>query len=872
LGTPLLLPLTISLDYDQQTKLKEPTVRSLAISIEPISILFSDEDVKLLRAVVDAWTLSKSDDETLDVFQKRFYKVMFPFERLGLGLKKERGQIIVDNIADLRIRESIEIGDSLFAINGAEIVDAATISLSEMVSRLSSAPRPLIVTFSSQTRNHMANNPVESFRRSATNDLGTIDKINVSIASAAITVVEKEVPLIKACISMTKVACNVMRSKASAIRLEASSNTSIDYFNLRIWGWEPFVDPGVFYLSSSFRDDYHGPRELSIEIGDREAGFSINITDSFMETINKFLDWRKTGQGNENDNLSYLYDNSNHGINSSTSAKRNVAYVNATNAAFRFAARQKIGMTKPFEFRNRSGVSVAFARQKGFQNVFRSTEPPTTVGEYDGLAHYDSSEITVLSNGEDLKFRIDVHSVSNECNGYGHVGRFPSFDVALQRTAGVVVEPFENLETSRLGEILLPLFFATNLTDECLATPHVRKWASWLVEQLEEKTVVTIGSSIRVVSMLTRPIEIGIAVRSDQNSSLTPNNVMPLGILREGISFNMPLWIAMQKQSCRCYLRLGAEFIFTPIFNISPEGSINLQTLVNGCIECRHTNGITASTWIAVSLHDDGGLQMVSIDCLVSIRNLLPISLQWEVVQGDEADGVLIDGSLLRSQPLRSGEEVEILTNNFRTAKVRFCPSKGDFMWSSWTSLLIKGKPPAVEFSMDDNDNIQEDCYTTIYVKDAFHVNIPFGIRIASKASGIDVTVYADIWCTNCTSLDILFGSTIFYEQNRQEERLKELSVGEATLREISSLFENGEFVRRFDSSPRDNVNDIIRIPGQVCSHITEECFEYVEVEGNTFKSRWWASENPFSTREYLMGVETEQCNWIDKSWVSFVN
>lgn len=258
------------------------------------------------------------------------------------------------------------------------------------------------------------------------------------------------------------------------------------------------------------------------------------------------------------------------------------------------------------------------------------------------------------------------------------------------------------------------------------------------------------------------------------------------------------------------------------------------------------------------------------IDCTVSIRNLLPIAIEWEVAKDGSKDFGFTDGSRFRSQSLLSGEEVEVLASSFQAAKIRVCPTLGNFTWSSWFTLSFPLKSDTIKHEKqtgeEESSSVQEDFYATLFVKDVFHINLPLGLRISSKPSGIDVTIYSDLWCTNNTSLHLIFGLPMLYEKH--VEPMKALSVGEATLKEISSLFESGDFTRKYDVSSRDGLTDIIRIPGQVASHITEECFEYVEVEGTDVVSRWWASDNPFSSREYLMGSDHEHCNWIDKTWV----
>jgi hypothetical protein len=869
LGVPLLLPLTVSIEYGQENVSNGPTTRSLAISVDPISVLVSNEDIILTRAVIDGWTLTGKDTSKSQNIRNDFYDVTFNSERLGLGLRKDIDRIVVDNVSELKNHELIQTGDSLFAINGNEILDVASISLNELVKRMSLIPRPITITFFRPSQNRIDSNETALQQGSSIAEFGTIDKINVSIASAAITVVEREVPLLKVAISMTKLACNLTRAKGTAMRLEVSSGTRINYYNLRVWCWEPLIDPAVFYLSSSFHDSNHGPRELSIEIGDRGGGFSINITDSFIDTFSKLMDWRRDASQDankpSNTNIFYCTERLNDEMNSGLTAERNIS-TNTATVVFRFAARQKIGISKPFVFRNRTGVSVAFTRTKASHISKDSDEQFRHVGEYTGLHQYESSDISVVSSNEDLNFQIDVNSFSDEMRSDGCVGRFPAFTVALQQTAGVVVKPFDNLETSRPGETVLPLIFEKNSPIDS------HRWATWLVEQVDEKTVVTVGSSLRVVSMLSCTIEIGMGVKVDQSASSVDSNFTSLGILREGSHFNLPLWIAMQKQSWLFYVKLGVGFVFTPIFNVTPSGHIILSSMVGGCVECSRMSDDVGSSWLAVSTSSEKGISVICLDCTISIRNLLPVSIEWEIGQSEKHD-VIASSTSTRSRSLRSGEVDDVLTNKFLSATLRLCLTGGGFSWSSWTSLSL---PATREISnksghsLDEGDgNIQEDSYAIIYVNDVFHVSLPLGLRVSSKSSGIDVTIYSDLWCTNnCASLDVIFGSPIRYDNIPKMEPLKERTVGEATLQEIASLFDGGNLIRSFDSSSRDNVSDIIRISGQVCPHITEECFEYLEVERNELRSRWWASENPFSAREFLMGSDHDQCLWIDKTWV----
>jgi hypothetical protein len=868
LGVPLLLPLTFGVEYEQEEVASEPTSRSIAISVDPLSLFLSRDDVRLLSAVVHSWTSRKKLSEKRNDKPRLMYDVSFSSEKLGLGLRKEYGCVIVDNVADSRNHHIIHTGDVLFAINGVEIMDIALVSLGEMVNRLSSETRPLTLTFAREMpitiNENLADFPFDPQRTKA----GYVDNVTFSMSASVITFVENDLPLLRGSLSTAKFSCRLVRSTATSFKVELSSGISIDYYNLRMWGWEPFVDPGVVFLSSTYEDAHHGPREVALEIGDRDIGLSVNVSDALMRSLSKIMEWRSNNLGDIIDEMDgFALDEKGHPnhTESSSNVSRDVVSQKAAIAAFQFASRQKLGTSKPFVFRNRSGVSVAFAVQKGYMKLHPSTESSLSVGDFSGLEHLESSEIMILSNGEDSKFRIDVSS--NDIDKRRAL--FPAFTVAIQKTSGNAVQPFENLQTSRQGELLLPL---VDITCENAAVMPRRPWMSWLVEQSDEVTVVTVGSSIRLVSLVCQAIEVGIAVEKSNGTVVVDASIMSLGLLREETPFPLPVWIAMQHHSWVCYLKLGSGYPFVPIFIVSPDGCVTkTPNVLDGFIECKPVLGSRMSSWLSVNIYGEGDVLLINVDGSVSIRNLLPLDVDWEL---GHVDLDAFDGSTVRAMPLLSGEEVEVLTNNVSAAMIRLRPVYGDFSWSSWEALSLserRGTGPNQEDWTGEGFHGQEESYITVFVKDMFSVPLTIGIRIATKPSGVDVTLYADMWCVNCTSIDIVFGSQLVNVVHKHNLPLvskpsKDLSVAEATLKEISSLFETD--VKNAVIVSQDFLNDIVRIPGQVSPSIVEECFEYVEVERNAVVQRWWASENPFSRRDLLFLSEQEQCKWIDKTWV----
>jgi hypothetical protein len=99
------------------------------------------------------------------------------------------------------------------------------------------------------------------------------------------------------------------------------------------------------------------------------------------------------------------------------------------------------------------------------------------------------------------------------------------------------------------------------------------------------------------------------------------------------------------------------------------------------------------------------------------------------------------------------------------------------------------------------------------------------------------------------------------------------VSAAEATLKEISSLFEPGAAapaLRRPERTDQDSSSYTYRLPDQRNDEIVEECFEYVEAEYGNIKRRWWATENPLRPCKSVSKIneQSSEWNWIDENWV----
>jgi hypothetical protein len=907
-GVALLLPLTVNFEFEQVRSVGSKTTRSLGVNMDPLSAILSSEDIHLIMSMAKKWT-SKGAPR-YPPLPMYFYDVTFHGERLGLGLRKEGGQIVVDSIGQSVLLEhkgaDIEMGDTLYSLNGKMVVNPGEPPLSTMVERLISEPRPLTIRFARKSRpdDHVGQDGVSSsvslLEATAGDDIhqGSVDSVDVALSAAEITLVEKDIPLFRGKVSKTTMIGELSRTRETKLRFSLGSTIEVEYYNLRIWGWEPLLEPGGITLSATFQDPLDGPRELAIEVGDRIGSpLCLNITDGAAEALSKLKEWNKPSREGEQLNSPLFSEGAYSTIATNrteddrdgesphrnrqmaTEANRFVAR-KAANAALSFARRQKSDTAKPFVFHNRTGVSIAFVQQKQGEAKIsvNNAHSFVAVGDYNGLQGYDDTEITVVGNGEEGKFRMDV--LTDEIkDGESHTrrsqGRFPFLTVAIQAVAGVTIEPLTDLPIFRASRTLVPLLFSRGDADEVIEDHSARHSVVWIVEQTDEKTILTLGSSIRFDCLSLTHIEVGAREEGGYNRTL--------GIARRGIPFYFPLSLALQQTVCHCSLRPVGQYSFAPLFRLLPDGPVETEETMEGCIECRPTNGEDSSVWLAVMQHHNHEALEITVDCCLAIRNLLPLSVDWEVVTDSPKDDVIVDGSTTRSWNLdptedsflNSGEYAEVFSKGSSLLKARF-RKRGGKEWSTWASLSIPTRPAVTrEGGPDDSDQV---LVRHVSVNTAFGVPLTFGVRIIRKLCGLEVVVYAELWFKNCTSLPLAFGCVQNQLLGPQDERKIDtgsdnMSTAEAALKEISSLFETGQEgtgLRR--EGRRANFDeDVVLLPGQVVPFVTEESFEYIEVEASTVKRRWWASEDPQSIRSNLTLIEDDcgDWHWLDKSWVS---
>lgn len=865
-GIPLLLPLTVGIEFEKKTYDRQPAEKRLVVNVDSLSMVVSSEDVRLVNSILGKLTKKKngkSNGGRMFVFD-----VKFDTERLGLGLRKDGNRIVVDHVGVAAREMSIESGDIVHSINGS-IVSNTGLTLSEMVGRLSAATRPLTITFARTLPVKATEEAEEEFAPELGCESqeeiyqGSYDTVDVTLSSAAVTIMERDVSLLRGHVFGVEVGLKRERTSNTVYSIQMTTKVELDYYNLRVWCWEPLLEPGSLFLSAEFQDPHRGPKEVSIEVGDRSnTPLCVNLSDAAVESFSKFMRWGLFPDGTN------VSDEDEQGLIAYKSD--GIVSKNAAHAALVFAERQKSDSAKPFVFRNKTGVSVAFASQAA-KATGENTEF-AAIGEYHGLEGLKVSDVTVVADGEEVNFRMDVVADSKDA---GRGKRFPPLTVAFQAIGDTRVDPLQDLDISSAGETSLPL----PILRHGKTSPQTRLWVSWVVEHTDEKTILTLCTALRVVSLVREPFEVGVEVidATADRAKSRPNSVKAIGSVSPEQPLYLPLSLAMQPRQWRCHGRLVGRGKYLPLFLVNPDGTVGCECTTGDYVDFS-TSEMPSKIFLSLLAEEIDDVFTLTVDCAMSLRNLLPSSLSWEVAIGTEESGSIVDSSYLRSRDpddsvsLASGERAEIFSNGCQSLRLRFQVA-AENSWSSWIPL---------DFPPSEGKNLVDSCTQTAVIVDSVGISLPLGVRIVKRYSGIDVLVFAELWCSNCTSLPIVFGSPINYLHDPRGEGApaptseSELSAAEAALKEISSLFELGEegkdmSGRQGITPSRQGVVDILRVPCQTGQLIVEEAFEYVELNsyGNV-KRRWWGSTNPRSLREPAVDSfnDGKSWNWLDEHWV----
>ncbi len=830
----------------------------------------------------------------------------------------------------------------------------------------------------------------------------------------------------------------------SIVSFSAISICSVDYFRPRVSFWEPLLEPSQLFFHFEKQDgsvEANRPAQVALEISDRllhdqftRATFtqnnhlgeahmvSVNVTDAaaevFVETSIRWKDWRKRVlRESEDVDLEYVDElvleekrnlPGNHMVSENEDfhdermevnqrqSEQRAASKKAAQGALIFAQRRgaetskKSDSAKPFVFRNRTGISIAFVQQgrgvrsrryfgRSWREPGDSSSFEATIGEYDGLEDYEQGSITELADQEDAKFNMDLidekygedlnqrrntRQFANKIRSYE--GRYPDLTVAIQAVAGILVEPITNLQVFKVGSTIRHLTVKKDRGAYTgLDSTHNFIQVVWSVEIEDNRRILTLSTAVRVVSAgLSMPIEVGFrhdrSADGEKHTSESPINA--IGTARPSCPFYMPLWLALKLEPVSIFVRpacAGAAEkswsessvlhfgLFVEQRTIADGGRRNASITERWTWEetfsglryiCCHA-GIDDKypTWFSVfgsstrnhsdmysgdRRGDDLGQRnefetfevlSITLDSGLTIRNMLPSIIETEVIQRDEPGAEASEGkpvshfSFDEVEPdvskfdiLEVGECTEVFEVNYatRTLKLRL-KHQNLKRWSSWAPLDLNETP----VNRDDDDAHADEAMATETISPS-HVNVQisdgdfgipmtFGVRIEPKMTnddmhqgcvyGVEVIIYAELWIRNITSLPINFGCPAHQiyepEQNSTETSFHDSIAkftAESALMELTSLLEVGDkgtLLNQKVAKEESDTSDLIEsLPGQRCAQLTEEVFEYVEIESSMVKRKWWASESYNGYHKQIFDVDDVGVNWrwLDEKWVSF--
>lgn len=840
----------------------------------------------------------------------------------------------------------------------------------------------------------------------------------------------------------------------AAVTVSILAMCAIDYFHPRIACWEPLMEPSQLYLLFEMqKGTKRRPGQIAVELSDYllhdqvfRGGISnanmesqmltVNVTDAaaqvFVKASSQWKEWRRSivHDSDDENNASIEEDvvSEMKSLSIDTSAKSNsinqdialgrdivphsddqaLRYQQAkkfeaqraAQAALVFATKRGAdkregASAKPFVFRNRTGVSIAFVQQGRTARLQKGlNKPQASVGEYAGLEDYDPQAVIEIADKEDAKFSmellsdqdipIDSHGAKANKQGSNKIrdyeGRFPSLTVSIQAVSGVSVEPVTNLQVYKVGSKIRHLIVKkeSDSADERAGRSQYSIPVVWKVEIEDNRRILTLSTAVRVVSSgFNTPIEVGVK-KELQAYRATETPVTSIGIARPETPFYLPLWLALKLDPVYVYVRPGSEersdFCWgqTSVLHFGPftqeVESENDSSEIGRWIwketfrdltfvECNPTDFDSSTAWLSVfcisssasgkttasngrkaneartdksnhgSEDDFTEVITVTVDSGLTLRNMLPMTLDWEVANTVGTDRKVVDGSTHPSKKhvreravftfdgevvshasssLESGQCTEVFASDFcsQELEARFMGSSSTD-WSTWAPLSILD-------DLDKKDDQAEDQFEDVLAAmvprarqvnvqvhdDRFGVPLTFGVRIVPKMTlpddpyygrvyGLEVIIYAELWIRNITSLPLNFGGPSYqlHEPGKHQSEGFSLSdeslarfTAESALMEIANLLEVGDKGTglRNKGTTREvgESGGIESLPCQECDQIVEEVFEYIEIDSSTVKRRWWASESYDSYRENLTqsSEEHQYWEWVDESWVSLMS
>ena len=573
----------------------------------------------------------------------------------------------------------------------------------------------------------------------------------------------------------------------------------------------------------------------------------------------------------------------------------------------------------PFVFKNRLGIGCSFSAQ-GMD---------TTVIE--------------VEDGHDAKFQMNATSENSLQQSdrifTRYDGQFPTVDIELdfrilQSMRGgrdVFADPITGLPTGKVGNTVRTVNIWKKNGPTCT---HVSQQINviWAVTLEEGRRVMTLRSATHInVFGCGDAFEIGVHIASKEDARFSgEKEITTIGTTKD--CFFLPLWV----ESCFCEIDVFVRPSSKTMQNDKKQNVYSWSTFPVLCLkedywnadaievnyswvtdemastlggvscpllstndddehnghhpvwlQCTYSKGkkrldIPEPTTITNSQDtktNDASTTSVTIWSAITIRNMLPCNVEWEVASNVLQNGTsnsIFDSSSKRLNQqhtsispaeyvdcpyLKCGGAVEVFSADAQDlVYARFkCIVGGGYYWSEWICIgLVDCTMKKKTF--DDHAIASKQVNIQCRKNHLCDNPLTIGVKLSPHVGkGVNLLLYAEIWLRNLTSLPLTFGapSQQLGSDGDMESPLPGKVSADSALIEISSVLEGNTFnlFGNDDEDDDDLGDDILNLPLQQCEEVYDEVFEYVHLNamGNV-ERRWYASDNHLSRRQEPKG------------------
>lgn len=519
----------------------------------------------------------------------------------------------------------------------------------------------------------------------------------------------------------------------------------------------------AFYEWKQWRKRVHSDTNLV-------SSLSINSLEAESKLVNNKHERCETNDENNNQlkNQEHVASPSKVGLPNSINIvdMKKEAVQNAAHAALIYARRRGLESkstngAKPFVLRNKTGMKLSFVPQIQ-QNLLDEENVDDIDSICFDLKKFLSSSITEIDDGDEACFSMNtierdgliseaglLHKNGNKIRTYD--GQFPLLSISLQCPNNSRVEIAQDLSVVKIGKKLRRLKVQK---DTGINTEEGHINVVWSVELEHNRRIITISSAVTLASSkCSIPIEIGIKLwDGDAIYDYKNEGIKSIGFAAPDRSCYLPLWIDVSFQRAEIFVRPttnSRSYLWSSQnilefkcahTNKSVGGALDRKTWkwivtgANGSIICysnnTHSQNLTLSpAWLSFEYHH-GGLDMsdnpknsgipiedeesdfnmisVNLFSSLSIRNILPESVEWEVAEvktsRDGKNYDMLDGSTLRNHSLtfcksfienedgnsceiKSGHRKEVLPCNVASMNLEARFRCFESEWTQWVSI-----------------------------------------------------------------------------------------------------------------------------------------------------------------------------------------